>query len=224
MDTHQERVRSQLRAAVRADEKTQQQLLETLANDPKGTLEALIAVLKDYFTEKPLLPLAVKAISKMGFPSNAAAIPALVELVSDQNVPGRREAIATLKAMDVAAVVPFFLEVLLKRDDHDTGWSYAVDSIVGGLVSREWVEACGPALAYLLGQHDYQPGNEPDMDYLLSALEEIIPACSYALPALLDVALRGNQHTSRLARRLLFSFDKEALQPYERLIALLPPA
>ena len=220
MDTHQERERSQLRAAVRADEKTQQQLIETLASDPKGMLEALIAVLKDY--EKPLLPLAVKAISKIGFPSNAAAIPALVEVASDQNIPGRWEAIATLKAMDVAVVVPFFLEVLLKRDDQDTGWSYAVDSIVGGLVSREWVVACGPALTYLLSQHDYQPGNEPDTDYLLSALEEIIPACSYALPAILDVALRGNQHNSRLARRLLFSFDKETLQPYERLIALLP--
>ena len=221
MDTHQERVRSQLRAVVQADEKTQQQLLETLASDPKGTLEALIAVLKD--DEKPLLPLAVKAISKIGFPSNAAAIPALVEVASDQNVPGRWEAIATLKAMDVDVVVPFFLEVFLKRDDQVKGWSYAVDSIVSGLVSREWVVACGPALAYLLGQHDYQPSNEPDKDYLLSALEEIIPTCSYALPAILDVALRGNHHNSRLARRLLFSFDKETLQPYERLIALLPP-
>jgi HEAT repeat protein len=114
MDAYQERLRSQLRAAVQADEKTQQQLIETLANDPKGTLEALIVVLKDY--EKPLLPLAVKAISKIGFPRNAAAIPALVEVASDQNVPGRWEAISTLKAMDVAVVVPFFLEVFLKRD------------------------------------------------------------------------------------------------------------
>ncbi len=220
MDTHQERVRSQLRAAVRADEKTQQQLIETLASDPKGTLEALIAVLKDY--EKPLLPLAIKAIYKIGFPRNAAAIPALVEMASDQNIPGRWEAISALKDIDVDVVVPFFLEVLLKRDDQDKGWSYAVDSIASGLVRKEWLLACGPALAYLLGQHDYQPGNEPDTDYLLSALEEIIPACSYALPAILDVALRGNHHNSRLARRLLFSFDKETLQPYERLIALLP--
>src|SRR5260370_2395820 len=209
MDTHQERVRSQLRAAVRADEKTQQQLLETLANDSKGTLEALIAVLKDYFTEKPLLPLAVKAISKMGFPSNAAAIPALVELVSDQNVPGRREAIATLKAMDVAVVVPFFLEVLLKRDDQDTGWSYAVDSIVGGLVSREWVVACGPALTYLLSQHDYQPGNEPDTDYLLSALEEIIPACSYALPAIPDLPLPANHPNTKMPPPLPLPLDTQ---------------
>lgn len=220
MDTNLERVKSQLRKAVRADEKTQQQLIATLASNPEETLEALIALLKSY--EKPLLSPAVKAIHKIGFPRNAAAISALIEVASDQNVPGRWEAISALKDMDVDAVVPYFLEILLKRDDKNKGWSYAVDSIVSGLVKAEWLQACGPALTYLLSQHDYLSGNAPDADYLLSALEEITPSCSYAIPAILDVAIRANNEVGILACRLLFSFDEETLKPYERLIALLP--
>jgi hypothetical protein len=82
---------------------------------------------------------------------------------------------------------------------------------------------CGPAVSYLLAQHDYKPKNTPDTDYLLTFLEQILPACSYAIPALYYVALhQQGTDVGRFAHRLLCSFDPEALKPYECLLAFLP--
>jgi len=222
MDIHKETVERRLREAVWASEEAQQQLIQELANHPEENLEAVIAIVRKY--EKPLLPFAAEIIQNIGYPRNAVAIPYLVNLVADQNVPGRLKAIYALADMDVDAVIPFFLDILLKRNDENSSWSYDVDGIVSVLATKkEWLSACGPTIAYLLAQHDYQPDNAPDLDYLLSTLKELVPICSYAIPAICEIALRENNHNGRLARNLLFSFDQETLKPYQRLLALLPP-
>jgi len=222
MDIHKETVERRLREAVWASKEVQQQLIQELASRPEENLGAVLAIVSNY--DKPLLPMAVEIIHNIGYPRNAVAISYLVNLVADQNVPGRLKAIYALEDMDVDAVIPFFLDVLLKRNDENSSWSYDVDGIVSVLAAKkEWLLACGPTVAYLLAQHDYKPDNAPDLDYLLSALEELVPICSYAIPVLCEIALRENNDNGRLARSILFLFDRETLKPYQHLLALLPP-
>jgi HEAT repeat protein len=125
MDMRREMVATHLREAVWADEETQQRLMQELARYPEETLGALIASIEH--DDKPFLSLAAQAIRAIGYPKNAIALPCLVDLVSDQNVPERLDAILALQEMEVDAVVPYFLKYVLKRDDDNAGWSYGVD-------------------------------------------------------------------------------------------------
>lgn len=166
-----------------------------------------------------LLGSAAQALQEIGYPQNASAIPWLVNVCTDRNAPGLSGVIAALKSISVDAVVPFFIEILLKKES--PYWSYDVDAL--SLVLREqheWLQACAPAFISVLAQVSEQPPDPLDLVSLLDTQEGAIPECASAIPVLLMIAQREKEgEIAETVRRLLSSFGEETLKPYRHLLS-----
>lgn len=206
-----------LREVVEASEEMQQHLANELACQPDETLDAFLGIVGEYSRyEKAVVELAMRTIRSIGFPANAAAIRWLIFLAVDVDAPGRDEAINALWEMDVNAVVPYLLAAFMKDGDQRQGWSRTVNGVCNIIMEHQaWATVCGLAVTSLLSQYAQQGKEQPDPAILLAVLESIIPACTYAIPALYHLALQERDSAiGKEAQRLLLSFDAETLRPY----------
>jgi hypothetical protein len=164
--------------------------------------------------------LIIQAIREIGFPRNVQAIPWLVDQAISSEPLTMHEASETLKDIDPDAVVPFLTAILLNRESENREWAENVKSVCHLVTQKkQWMIECGPSIAYLLAQDDYEPNNRPDREALLSVLEPILFACTYALPAIYRLAfLEGESNIGKKARHMLRLFGENDLRPYRYLL------
>lgn len=211
-EAQQQEVEKRLKEVTSANEQNRQHLLHEIANCSEEILFILIAVLSKYI--EPLLLPAIQTLHNIGSPDNELATPWLVDLASDIHLEVRKEALDTLKSMEVEVVTPFFLAVLLNEEAEGEDWSNTVENICHIVVEKkEWALACAPAVAHTLGQNKVRNGQLSDA--LLSVLEYVIPDCPYVIPTLCQIAWQENTEiASQKAWRLLTSFPEADLVPY----------
>jgi hypothetical protein len=211
----------QLDEAARSDEHKRELIIRELASHPDVTLDTVIRVLNSPM--KGRWRMAVRVIRAIGYPRNAPAIRVLMDHVGDKNSVAWKEAIQALVEIGPQVVVPHLIQFLWDRESHQY-WGEDVEGICEMLatVDREFALPCGPLLSYILGQ-DNLPPTDLDKGYLLDVLEKIGLECAqYALPTLIALIQKeGSSEVGRQARRLMASFDKEALEPYQLLLASL---
>jgi hypothetical protein len=194
-------------------------LVQRLAQSPDEVMDFLLYVLG-----KPLKEwweIAVLTISTIGYPKNAVAIPQLMWTASDPNVPGAREALDCLEAIEARAIALYFVAALFapESDRRYPGWLNICSLL--RCMDRRYLLPCGPALAHQIvvrGElKTWQVRN------VLELLEEIGIDCAiYAMPALIEM-IKQTKDTAITERtwHLMDSFPQEQLEPYSRVMASL---
>ena len=223
-EREREIIKERIITTANANEETQLRLLEKLADQPHESLDALLPFVSNYsrYTHE-VVELALRTIHAIGYPSNANATRWLVYLAIDPDAPGRTEAIQTLLDMNVDEVIPYFLAVLINDNPDKLKWGMVITNVCQIIMENAvWIQACGPTIANLLSQHQDQRENQPDPAILLSALEWIMPECSYAIPAIYQLALQAKgSELGEKAQSLLLLFDEGALKPYQYHLRML---
>lgn len=208
-----------LHRAALADEQTKEQIIRELASNADETLPLLLDRIR-FGHKGGAERIAVRAIRMIGYPCNSAAIPALIEQVSNLNAPAWREAAQALLDMGTDAIVPALIRVLLGSDQKIQHWGETVNGICQMITisdaNSNYALLCGPAIAYLLGQKSFASDSDLDSGYLLAVLKKAGTAQSvYALPALITLAQReGKSDLGKEVSEFIISFDATVLKPY----------
>lgn len=207
-------------AASSENAQSRSQIIRELARYPDKLRSAIANLLKK--RKRYLYPVTAQVIHKMGYPGNAALFRLLLDYVGDKNSPVWQEAVQLLVTLGVQEVTPHLIKFVFYRDDHQY-WGDDVEGVCSMLctVDREFAMPCGPVIAHILGKDDLPPPHDLDKGFLLDVLEKIGAECAeYALPALLDLLSKeGTSDIGQQTWRLVVSFDKEALEPYQYLLA-----
>lgn len=202
------------------NEQIRSQIIGELAHYPDKLCSAIANLLKK--RKSYLYPVAAQAIQAVSFPDNAALFRLLLNYVGDKNSPLWQEAVQLLVNLGVRAVTPHLIKFVFSRDDHQY-WGDDVEGICAMLctVDREFAVPCGPVIAHILGKDDLPLPHDLDKGFLLDVLEKIGAECAaYALPALLDLLMKeGKSAIGQQTWRLVATFDKEMLEPYQYLLA-----
>lgn len=211
-----------LEEARHADERRRDTIVRELASHPDDTLEAVIKVLNRPM--KAHWRTAVQVIHTIGYPRNAKAIPTLIAHVGDQNSLAWDEAVQALVDMGAEAVVPYLIESLWEKKDHQY-WGADVEGICSMLclVDGAFAFQCGPIIVYILGQDILTAPDALDKSFLLNVLEKIGAKCAeYALPTLVGlISKEASSPVAQQAIRLINSFDERMLGPYQMLLISL---
>lgn len=109
-------IEAELYTATFADEQRRREIIHDLAARADEALGALRSILKT--NAKTLWSVAVHVIREIGYPQNTAAIPEVVDQVSDRNSPAWQEAVQTLAEMEKQAVIPYVIQVIWDRRIH----------------------------------------------------------------------------------------------------------
>jgi hypothetical protein len=198
------------------------QIIDELVLQPNEIRQALGRMLKKH--RRILYPITAQIIVAIGSPSNASLFRLLLDFIGDQNSRAWQEAIALIAELGVEEITPHLVKFVWEKQDHQY-WGADVEGICAMLseVDGAYASRCGSLLAYLLSQDDFPAPNDLDKSFLLDVLEKIGPSCAiYALPPLLHLIQKeGASDLGVQARKLMISFDKEALEPYRYVLETL---
>lgn len=122
--------------------------------------------------------------------------------------------------MGADAVAPFLIQAILDRGQTNKYWIPTLEDLCATLsyIDQEFANLCGPAIIFLLSQHDLPTGL--DVSLLLDVLETMNSArIEYAIPMLINLAKReGMSQIGKQARTLIAAFNRQALDPYRLLL------
>ncbi len=211
-----------IQEALSAQREQRKHLVRQIASHPDEALEFALSVLGTAGTAR--WRLATEIIHAIGYPGNAPAIRVLILGVGDKNFVSWQEAVDALLEMGPDFVVPYLIQYMLTVMQN---WSQGddVESICEMLwliEDRTYLLRCGPAITLILSREEIPP-EHLDKEFMLDALEAIGPECAvYALPTLIQFALKeGTNEQGMKARRLMSSFSQEDRAPYALVLASL---
>ena len=215
-------------AARSGDEQRAEQLIRQLASSPDPeVVDRVIQALE----KGPKLRqwIVIRVLQLLGYPKNEPAIPELIYHLGDPNLPGWKEAVDILNAMEADVVLPYLIRALL---DQEAFWQYGekryprwgsnVEGVCYWLthatVKKEYSRCCCPTVITLLSQAELLQGpGAPDVDLLLDVVEKADDQEEYIIPTLIALAkkYRDDHLIGTHARMLLAAFKQEALAPYK---------